>query len=194
VKSDTSGRSLVERRAKGLRRGWLRRRNLRARDLSPAAADLLTEWSEAAARLKLGDERGEFGDKWQVAAQNSAARLAARLENAVGVERDPVEEMRELLSRPADEEEPADEFENKPEPEPADLDLSALLDGLAEAGETSIDVSGTHGETMEPLDPPPAPQTAEIPHVRARSREPLTGREWFSEKSRRGVGGLPRQF
>jgi hypothetical protein len=94
-----AGRRLVESEARRLARNWRARRGLRVRDLDPRAVDCLRAWAEAAARLQLADDRGSWGERYTVAAQNSEARLLTRLEAAVAKARvTPVEEeLRKLL-------------------------------------------------------------------------------------------------
>jgi hypothetical protein len=169
---ETSGRKKVERRARALRRGWLRRRDLKARDLSPAAGDLLGEWSEARARLELGDDRGEWGDRWQIAAQNSVARLASRLEGAAVVEIDPEEELRKLfgMDEPADE--PTDEI---------DVIEEAPLTETGSEEEEETDDPPIDFEYLEahsaPVEPPQEPY---------RPKEPVSPLAWHSKKGRGG--------
>jgi hypothetical protein len=171
---ETSGRKQVERRARSLRRGWLRRRDLKARDLSPAAGDLLAEWSEARARLELGDDRGEWGDRWQIAAQNSVARLASRLEDVAVVERSPEEELLELLRR-------NDESEAWVAQEAPLLNQGITETGLEEENETEDPDPPIDFECLEahsaPVEPPQEPY---------RPKEPVSPYAWHSKKHRQG--------
>ena len=193
-----SGRRLVEKLSANLRRNWLRRRDLRARDLSPAASDLLGRWSEAEARLQLADDRALFGDRWALASQNSAARLAAQLESAVVVERDPEQEMRELLASPSHavvENEPAEESEDELG---VDLLPANDSDDKDEPDEWAVWSSQSDAVAVEDVDQPPAPEPrSEPPPAPPRRRDPrvLDGTEWLSQKSRGQLnGGLPDQF
>jgi hypothetical protein len=176
---ETSGRKKVERRATSLRRGWLRRRDLKSRDLSPAAGDLLGEWSEARARLELGDDRGEWGDRWQIAAQNSVARLASRLEDAVVVDRDPVEEMRKLLSEqqwvPPATVESEDETDAEA-PIPASGSYVEAIEEEAETSEPPIDFEWLEAHSA-PVEPPQETH---------RPKEPVSPLAWHSKKGRKG--------
>jgi hypothetical protein len=169
-----SGRKQVERLAKSLRRGWLRRRNIKLRDLPPAVTDALTRWSEAEARLRLADD--QVFDRWTLAAQNSAARLAARLEElSASASPSPEEEMRALLTEWM--EPPADEAEDEPTDETDVVEEASLsLKSEEETEDSPIDFEYLEAHSA-PVEPPQEPY---------RPKEPVSPLAWHSKKHRQG--------
>jgi hypothetical protein len=172
-----SRRRQVERQAAKLRRSWLAKRDFRARDLSPAVTDALQRWSEAEARLRLADDQAF--DRWVLAAQNSAGRLAVRLEElSASAGPSPEEEMRALLADKqwvppaAIESEQTPTLETETDSELLDEETFELLE-RSPAQRSGNDVEATVDRGLSPASPNP-------------ERTPVHPLAWRSRKGRKG--------